>query len=78
MQFYLPSFLTADLNGEFQFSLVFILSKISEYREKQFELLSKAQKDCVTDYLNFQIVNGLVDLNQTSQIEKSISEYWTK
>lgn len=77
MRFYLPSFLISDLYGEFEFSLIFTLCEISEYRKKQFELLSVVQKKCVIEYLNFQVVNELVNSNEASKIENSIAEYWS-
>ena len=77
MRFHLPAFMIANINGEYIFDMVFILTHLSDYSKSQFELLSKKQREAITLFLQQLLEEPNYDFEKP-QITRAIEDYWTK
>lgn len=53
MRFHLPTYLIADLKGEYNFGMEFCLTHLSDYSKAQFALFNAEQRGVIRDVLNF-------------------------
>ena len=77
MRFHLPAFMIADLNGEYRFGMLFVLTHLSDYSKSQFRLLSKKQREVVKLFLEFLAENPDNSFDKPN-IESAIENYWSK
>ena len=76
MRFHLPAFLIAELRGDFEFDLVFLLTHLGDYSKNQFVVLSDAQRSAVRAYL-LHIQDAPEYEFDRPHIVRALDEYWT-
>lgn len=74
MRFNLPAYLIADLNGDYNFNIVFSLNR--EDSDDRFSLFNKKQKDAVLAYLNLVLEH--VDYACEKESIIAAINYWSK
>jgi hypothetical protein len=77
MRFHLPAYLLTDLDGSYEFGMALCLTDIGELREKQFALLSIAQRAAIRSYLEY-ISEEQDYLFERPNIRRALEEYWRK
>ena len=78
LRFHLPAFLIADLQGLFDFDLVYTFIHLDEYKEQQFSLLNAQQKQAVAQYLRWICTdpNCHTTADDTTAIEEALLLFW--
>jgi hypothetical protein len=74
MRFHLPAYLTADLDGTYQFGMAFCLTQCSG---EQFALLNSSQGTVVREFLIFIEKEPDYQWDQ-EHIRRAIEEYWVQ
>ncbi|MGV3661747.1 MAG: DUF6714 family protein [Prosthecobacter sp.] len=77
MRFHLPSFLIAELHGEYHFDFVLSLTHLTDHRIAMFALLSAAQHAAVRRYL-LHIAEDRDHQFYGEDIRRALEEYWTE
>ena len=77
MRFHLPAYLIADLKGEYDFGMAFCLTHSSDHSERQFSLLSSAQREVVREYLRFILKEPDYKF-QWPGIEQALLGFWNE
>ena len=75
MQFHLPAFLIADLEGTFDGDVLFHLTYFEHDAMSRFEILTDSQRNAVREFLLLRLSDPNSDI-ETPMIEKALSEYW--
>jgi len=76
MRFHLPAHLIADLRGEYNFGMAFILTHLSDHCLTQFELLGPEQRRSVRAFL-LHILNDPDYEFDREDIQRALDSYWT-
>lgn len=77
MRFHLPAYLIADLRGEYNFGMDFILTHLSDHGLTQFELLSPEQRRCVRAFLIHILDDPDYEFGR-EDIQRALDSYWTE
>jgi len=75
MRFHLPAYLLGYLQDTFNGEMMFALTHLSEYSEKQFTLLSGVQRNAVRAFLEFHLNDPGSSIHH-AYIARALSEYW--
>jgi hypothetical protein len=75
MRFHLPAYLIGYLQDTFKGEIMFTLTHLNEYSEKQFALLSGIQRNAVRAFLEFHLEDPGSSIHHVD-ISRALSEYW--
>jgi hypothetical protein len=75
MKFHLPAFMIAEINGEYNFDIVFSLTSLSDYSQSQFALLTKRQKEVVKLFLEYLMGSSNYEFEKPN-MKNAIDCYW--
>ncbi|MEO0511084.1 MAG: DUF6714 family protein [Verrucomicrobiota bacterium] len=77
MRFHLPAFICSDLRGEYDQSLEFSLTDLSDWMKEKFMLFTNKEKEAVALYLEF-LADDIDSEFSRESIFQALEEYWKK
>ncbi len=77
LQFHLPAFMIAEIDGKYNFGMSFPFTNLSTYTKSRFEILSSRQRHAIKLFLEYILEEPNYKYEE-SEIKNALEHYWSE